>query len=97
MILKARVILSLDGPPLREGAVAVDDNGIVAVGPARDVERLDEGPVLDLGEMVLLPGVINAHCPLDYTSLRHTLSRPQSFTALVPPINGRQRNLTRGD
>ena len=34
--------------------------------------------VVDLGEQVLLPGLINAHCHLDYTALRGAIPPPAS-------------------
>jgi cytosine/adenosine deaminase-related metal-dependent hydrolase len=35
---------------------------------------------VDLGDAVLLPGLVNAHCHLDYTNLAGKLAPPKSFT-----------------
>lgn len=93
MILKARVIVPMDAPPIENGAVAVDDNSVVAIGNLRELQWLDDGPVVDLGEMALLPGLINAHCHLDYSMMRHAISPPKSFTAWVQRINALKRSL----
>jgi len=52
-----------------------------------DLQWLSDGPVIDLGEQVLLPGLINAHCHLDYSMMRLAISEPKSFTAWVQRIN----------
>ena len=53
--------------------------------------------MIDLGELVLLPGLINAHCHLDYTMMRHAISPPKSFTAWVQRINALKRSLDNDD
>lgn len=97
MILKANLVVPMDGPPIREGAVAIDGNLIVAVGPAAELDLATEGDVLDLGPMALLPGLINAHCHLDYSTLRYALSTQGSFTQWVRRINAIKRTLTNED
>src|SRR5262245_56047736 len=54
-------------PPIEDGAVVVEGDQITAVGP---VSGMTGGNVRDLGEVVLAPGLINAHCHLDYTDMR---------------------------
>ncbi len=70
MILRAKTVLPMTAPPLDNGAVAMEGDHIVAVGPVDEVRAAHAGQVRDLGEVVLLPGLINAHCHLDYTRLR---------------------------
>ena len=43
-------------------------------------------PPTDLGEVVLLPGLINAHCHLDYTHLAGQLAPPVSFPDWIKAI-----------
>jgi cytosine/adenosine deaminase-related metal-dependent hydrolase len=97
MIIRARTVVTMDGPPIENGAVAVEDNRIVAVGTLPDLQWLSDGPVIDLGEQVLLPGLINAHCHLDYTMMRGAISPPKSFTAWVQRINSLKRSLDSDD
>lgn len=59
MILRAKWVLPVSAPPIENGAVTVEGDSIVAVGPATGEGR-------DLGEVVLAPGLINAHCHFDY-------------------------------
>ena len=97
MILRARAVVTMDGPPLENGAVAIAGNRITAVGPLAEVAAAAGGPVLDLGEVALLPGLINAHCHLDYTMMRGAISPPKSFTAWVRRINALKRSLDSAD
>ena len=70
MIVRARIVVTMDGAPIENGAVAVSGNRIVDVGRFDDIKTRNAGNTVDLGEQVLLPGLINAHCHLDYTCLR---------------------------
>src|SRR3954469_1076718 len=98
MILRARFIVPMDGPPVENGAVAVSHGRITAIGSERDVCALDAGPVLDLGDVALLPGLVNAHCHLDYTCLRDRIEAPQdSFAEWIKAINAAKTKLTPND
>ncbi len=54
-------------PPILQGAVAVDGERIVSVGPRTAVlaEAGAEAELCDLGHAALLPGLINAHCHVE--------------------------------
>jgi len=63
-------VLPVVSPPIRDGAVAVTDGVVNAVGPARDLrDRFGEATKTDLGETILLPGLVNAHTHLSLTVL----------------------------
>ena len=95
MILRARTVVTMDASPLDDGAVAVVDGRVAAVGSYRDVVRDHSGgaETVDLGEQVLLPGLINAHCHLDYTTLRHAVAPQRSFTKWIARINALKREM----
>src|SRR6202012_5711431 len=97
MIIRARQVVTMDGPPIENGAVAIEGNRIVAVGTVPYLQWVSDGPVLDLGEQVLLPGLINAHCHLDSTMMRGAISAPKQFTAWAQRINALKRSLDTGD
>jgi cytosine/adenosine deaminase-related metal-dependent hydrolase len=94
MILRARTLLTMDGaPPIDNGAVVVKGSRIRAAGTLRDIASHFTGAVTDLGEQVLMPGLINAHCHLDYTMLRRAIDPQRSFTAWVQRLNSLKRSL----
>ena len=97
MILRARIVLPIAGPPIENGAVVIEGNRIAALGAARELMSANQGPVLELGEMVLMPGLINAHCHLDYSMMRHAINPPRSFAAWVKRINALKRSLDDDD
>jgi aminodeoxyfutalosine deaminase len=97
MIFRARAVVTMDGAPIENGAVAVKDGVIAAVGGFDEVVRLYPGTVTDLGERVILPGLINAHCHLDYTMMRRTISPQHSFTDWIKRINALKRSLDDDD
>jgi aminodeoxyfutalosine deaminase len=86
MILRARTILPVSRPPIENGGVIIADNRIRAVGAWPDLQPRAAGEILDLGEVILLPGLVNAHCHLDYTGMAGKLPPPRTFTDWIPLI-----------
>jgi aminodeoxyfutalosine deaminase len=97
MIIRARTIVPMSGDPIENGAVVVNGQKIAEVGRFDDVRRHRRGDLLDLGETVLLPGLINAHCHLDYTVLRGKISPHQSFADWIRAINAEKAKLSAQD
>jgi cytosine/adenosine deaminase-related metal-dependent hydrolase len=90
MIIRARAVVTMDGPAIANGAVVTRGNKIVEVGRWQDLRACHADEVVDLGECALLPGLINAHCHLDYTNLRGTIPREESFSDWIRAINQRK-------
>ncbi|CAN5659080.1 amidohydrolase family protein [soil metagenome] len=97
MIIRARVVVTMAGAPVEDGACVIRGNRIIAAGKWPAIRARHTGPIQDLGESVLLPGLINAHCHLDYTCLRGAIPPPESFTAWIRAINARKVELTPED
>ena len=85
------------GEPIENGAIAIVGNEIASVGRFDKVKAGHPGEVLDLGEQILLPGLLNAHCHLDYTMLRGQIPRQKSFTDWIRAINERKAALSDQD
>ncbi len=66
----ARWVLPIVSAPLHDGAVVVDGDRIVWVGPSAHAEA---GRHEWLGDAILLPGLVNAHSHLELTALRGLL------------------------
>jgi len=86
MILRARTVLPVSQPPIENGAVIVSGNRIRSVGRWPDLRPVAAETVVDLGDAILLPGLINAHCHLDYTDMAGMLPPPKTFTDWIPLI-----------
>jgi len=60
--LRSRYLLPMHGPPLDGGWVRIERGRIVAVG-----RRPPSGTVIDLGDALMLPGLVNAHTHLEFS------------------------------
>src|SRR4030095_4175399 len=86
MLLRARIVLPVSRPLVENGAVAVSAGRVTWVGRWKDRPAEAGVEVQDLGERVLLPGLVNAHCHLDYTGMAGSLLPPKRFTDWIPSI-----------
>jgi cytosine/adenosine deaminase-related metal-dependent hydrolase len=98
MIVRARIVVTMDGPPIENGAIAISGNRIVDIGEFPEISARNAGQeIIDLGEQALLPGLINAHCHLDYTCFRGRIPRQKSFTDWIRAINAEKAKLSPED
>ena len=66
-VYRARWVVPITSPPVRDGAVAVRDDRIIYVGPRHNAPKAETS---DLGDALILPGLINAHTHLELTAMR---------------------------
>jgi cytosine/adenosine deaminase-related metal-dependent hydrolase len=93
VILRAEHVLPIVSPVIRDGGVVVENARIVDFGGFEEIRRRHDGEAVELGSQVLMPGLVNAHCHLDYTQLRHAISPQRSFTEWIRAINSHKRAL----
>lgn len=86
MLVRARHLVPAAGSLVPNGALRLRDGRIAWSGPWPDAARAHGEPVLDLGDAVLIPGLVNAHCHLDYTSLAGQLAPPKAFPDWIKAI-----------
>ncbi|HVR35580.1 MAG TPA: hypothetical protein VMS21_06980, partial [Methylomirabilota bacterium] len=86
LILRARTILPIASPSVEDGAIVIQGARILAGGRWADLRVHWTGEPLDLGERVVLPGLINGHCHLDYTSMAGELPATRHFTDWIKAI-----------
>jgi cytosine/adenosine deaminase-related metal-dependent hydrolase len=77
MILRSRIVLPISQPPIKDGALVIEGQRIAAAGKWKELRTQHRGETIDLGDFILLPGLINAHCHLDYTDMAGLLSPPK--------------------
>ena len=71
LALQARYVFPVAGPPIADGMVAIRGSKIVAVG-----RNLAGTAVRDLGNVAILPGLVNAHTHLEFSRLAAPLGTP---------------------
>ncbi|HXK12377.1 MAG TPA: amidohydrolase family protein [Vicinamibacteria bacterium] len=84
-ILTASWVLPISRPPVSRGRVAIDGSRVVWVGRAGEAGEPD-APVRDLGEGVLVPGLVNAHCHLELSHLAGRLELGHGFVPWVEDV-----------
>jgi len=60
-VLSADWVVPVEGPPIRDGAIAIEDGVIVAVAAATEIGEGER-----YRDAVILPGFVNAHSHLEY-------------------------------
>ena len=86
MILRAKIVLPITAPPIEDGAVLIEGGKIRSVASWRDLRSPAREAALDLGPVILLPGLVNAHCHLDYTDMAGQLPPPKTFTDWIAAL-----------
>jgi cytosine/adenosine deaminase-related metal-dependent hydrolase len=83
---RARWVLPIATPPIENGWVTVADERIVAVGRGRPPHAAE-----DLGDVAVLPGLVNAHTHLELSWLAGRVPPAASMDAWITTLVGLRR------
>ncbi len=89
MIIGADWVLPVDGPPVRDGAVRIEDGAIVEVSAGLEPEERYDGAVI-------LPGLVNAHTHLEYLAMAG-MGDGLPFSPWIEQLIRRKSGLVRDD
>jgi cytosine/adenosine deaminase-related metal-dependent hydrolase len=87
--LTARCVFPADRPPLPRGTITIQGDKIIAVESA-GTRAADE----DLGNVAILPGLVNAHTHLDLSDARGKIPPTPDFTAWLRGVIQHRRGQT---
>lgn len=91
IVYAAKHLLPVASPPIQSGAVVVHEGRIAAVGRRKDVVRAHAGvEVRDLGEAVIVPGLVNAHTHLELSALHEATPTTSAFMPWVRDLVARR-------
>src|SRR5207248_5323448 len=93
--LRARWILPIIGQPIEHGEVVVEDSRIAEVRPV-PVDGRPAEDARDLGDAILMPGLVNVHTHLDYTVMRGLLE-DIDFFPWIRELTARKEALDEAD
>lgn len=95
MILAADHVLPVSSSPIEDGAVAIDDDKVIDVGPRDHITgRYPTVPVKDFGRAAILPGLVNCHSHLELTSMRGALDDVEhDFRSWLLKLNGLRESM----
>ena len=94
ILYRARWVVPVSSPPIEQGAVGVVNGRIAFIGPADHAPAAER---VDLGEAVLLPGLVNAHTHLDLTAMRGFLDGLSFFSWIRTLTAARREVLSESD
>lgn len=78
-IYSARWLLPITSAPIDDGAIAIEGQTILAVGPLAGVEAAyPDAPITHYRDSAILPGFVNAHSHLELTVMRGFLENEES-------------------
>lgn len=89
--LLARLVLPISLPPLPGGFVSIQGETIVHVG-----RQPAFGPIIDLGDVVILPSLVNAHTHLEFSALPEPIPPGQGFTDWLRKVIDYRRSMREG-
>ena len=96
--LRARYLFPIASPPIRDAMIVVNNGEILAVGPAVRITRQFDMTPIDLGEVILLPGLVNAHTHLEFSDLTKPLGQPgMAFTDWIRQVMSFRRERAEPD
>ena len=103
-ILKAEWVLPVSSPPIRDGAVVINDSHIIAVGGQDDITTGYNGKIIDYKNAVIAPAWVNAHTHLELSYLDYFELSNNSFldwvkavvtaSSIQPAVNSLDPNLS---
>ncbi len=80
MIILARKVLPITRPDIDNGALVISNGKIRAVGSAKDILKgFKSEDVLDLGQHLVMPGLVNLHTHLELSNLHNRVNGNKGF------------------
>lgn len=85
---RAKTILPMDnsGRLISNGLLIVKDNTVQEIGDYKQLSKTYNGPVQDLGDCAIVPGLINAHTHLELSHLQGQTVLEQGFETWVKSL-----------
>jgi len=99
-ILAADFVLPISADSINSGAVAIENDKIIAVDSRKNLaEKFPEAPLEDFGESAILPGLVNTHSHLEITLMRGFLDEVEEdfYSWLMKLTKTRAEHLTETD
>lgn len=88
--LKAKWILPVDRPPIENGLIEIVDGVITAVRAADSHDAAAD----DLGDVAIIPGLVNAHIHLEFSLVNQPFQPALPFTDWIRSLVAYRRQFT---
>lgn len=97
MLIHAQIALTMDGEPIPSASIRIDPASGTITEIGSKLPTLSGEEEIHLSDSVILPGLINAHCHLDYTYFKGAIFPNLSFPEWIKRINGLKKTLSPED
>jgi len=94
LTLRCRHLLPMHGPAIEGGWIRVRGSRIVALGSGPPPGT---GPIVDLGDAIVLPGLVNAHTHLEFSDFAQPLTAAGGLPAWIRRVVESRRARSAGD
>jgi aminodeoxyfutalosine deaminase len=91
-LLTASWIAPITSPLIRDGGIVIDDDTILGIGPSEALrQQYPDATLIDLGQSLILPGLVNAHTHLELSTCEAGDSPGGSFADWIISIRERMK------
>jgi len=97
LLLRARWIVPVGRPPFEDGWLRFERGRIVAMGRRKPAASPPRGHSIDLGDAILLPGLVNAHTHLEFSDLDRPLDADGGLPGWIAKVVALRRARPTGD
>jgi cytosine/adenosine deaminase-related metal-dependent hydrolase len=88
--ISANYIFPICAPPIKNGVLTINDDGkIIDISTAN--ETCEDGENIEFYDGIICPGFVNAHCHLELSHLKDTISQHTGIIGFITEIS-KQRN-----
>ncbi|MFH1288422.1 MAG: amidohydrolase family protein [bacterium] len=95
VILSASYLIPVSSPPIKDGAVLVEDDRIKDIGPSGIIKtKYPKISTRYFPDSILMPGLVDCHVHLEYSALGH-LTKQVAFIPWIKDLIQRQKTLSR--
>ncbi len=93
-VVSARWVVPIDRPPIADGALALGDDGTVAaVGTRAEIRASHPDALEERAHGALVPGLVNAHCHLELSTLVDAVPGGEGLVAWVGKLMPANRKI----
>lgn len=94
VILSASHLVPVSSPPMKDGAILVENDRIKDIGPSDIIKtKYPEVPIQYFPDSILMPGLVNCHVHLEYSALG-PLGKRVDFIKWIKGLIVRQKTLS---
>jgi cytosine/adenosine deaminase-related metal-dependent hydrolase len=97
IVLRARWIVPVGRPAIEDGWLRIEHDRIVAIGRRRLTGNPPFGRSIDLGDSIVLPGLVNAHTHLEFSDLERPLDAEGGLPGWIARVVALRRARPTGD